>query len=231
MKSVLEKNLGFLGFPMYIVDIEGNIWSFNKSKNGKKMKPTISGYKYLKVTLCNGTERHSFDVHRLIALAFIPNPENKPCVDHINGDKTDNRVSNLRWATYKENSNNENTIYKIQGKNHPNYGKIGKECPWFGNRKTKETKNKISQSLMGHIVTEETKNKLRLSNSKPVIQFTKEGTFVAEYESALVAKNITGIDNGCIGYCCLGKLKSAGGFKWTYKNPPLLKKNEGLIKN
>lgn len=76
---------------------------------------------------------------------------------------------------------------------------------------------------MGHIVTEETKNKLRLSNNKPVIQFTKEGTFVAEYESALMAKNITGINNGDIGACCRGKLKSAGGFKWAYKNPPLLK--------
>lgn len=88
-----------------------------------------------------------------------------------------------------------------------------------GMRHTIEHNLKISESLKGHtlIHTEETKDKMRLSHNKVVVQYTKEGEFVAEYESALIAKEKTGIDNGHIGACCRGERKSAGGCIWKYK--------------
>ena len=56
---------------------------------------------------------HGKRIHRIVAELFIPNPENKPCVDHINGDKHDNRAVNLRWTTYKENNENPVTRNKF----------------------------------------------------------------------------------------------------------------------
>lgn len=63
---------------------------------------------------CKGYVRLNFGLlHRKIAELFVPNPDNKPCVDHIDGDKTNNSAKNLRWVTHYENIHNPNTFYKI----------------------------------------------------------------------------------------------------------------------
>lgn len=84
---------------LYQVSDMGNVKSLISNRN---LKPYINGSGYLQVELCKDGVHKSFRVHRLVAQAFIPNPENKPTVDHINTIKTDNIVSNLRWATQKE---------------------------------------------------------------------------------------------------------------------------------
>ena len=61
---------------------------------------------YLFVVLYDGELHKRRPIHRIVADAFIPNPENKPCVDHIDTNRTNNNVDNLRWVTYKENANN-----------------------------------------------------------------------------------------------------------------------------
>ena len=118
----------------YEVSNIGRVRSLNYKRTGKeKILKNIEDYKgYLEVVLTKNGKRKQFKVHRLVAEAFIPNPENKPCIDHINTIKSDNRVENLRWVTYKENSNNEKTLEKFKGENHH----------FFGKHHTEETKKR-----------------------------------------------------------------------------------------
>lgn len=65
----------------------------------------IDRYGYEKVALWKGDKAHTRTVHRLVAQAFVPNPNNLPTVNHINEIKTDNRASNLEWASIADNDN------------------------------------------------------------------------------------------------------------------------------
>ena len=115
MKSILERNLGFMGYPDYSVDTEGNIWSigYNNTKEIKKMKPAKTKGGYLRLPLTINNKAKSYLVHRLVALAFIPNPNNYPEVNHKNEDKTDNRVENLEWCDRSYNINYGNRLTKF----------------------------------------------------------------------------------------------------------------------
>lgn len=94
------------------------IWAEYLVRSGKSMvelKAKISGkspYKY--VILWNNGKYKNYNVHRLVALHFIPNPRMIKCVDHIDGDKYNNKASNLRWVTYSENRLNPNTAWKCE---------------------------------------------------------------------------------------------------------------------
>ena len=76
------------------------------------LKPHLIKW-YYRVTLCIESTTKHFQIHRLVATHFINNNQNKPCVNHINGNKWDNKVENLEWCTYSE---NEIHSYNILGK-------------------------------------------------------------------------------------------------------------------
>lgn len=98
-------------FEDYEISTLGNIR--RKYKKGYKYrKPIIQGG-YSHVTFSKDNSFKKMQIHRLVCLAFIPNTESKPCVNHINGIKTDNRIENLEWCTHSE---NEKHSFEFLGK-------------------------------------------------------------------------------------------------------------------
>ena len=103
----------------------------------REVKPRLNGYLSVFIPY-----REGCFIHRLVAEAFIPNPENKPFIDHINGNRADNRIENLRQVTQKENCNNPNTKWRghrswsyIQGFNP----KTNQRTPIFTNLREAST--------------------------------------------------------------------------------------------
>ena len=88
----------------YQISNLGNIYS---KRNNRNLKPCLNNKGYYRVNLYQKGKQKTMEIHRLIALHFIENPENKLCIDHINRVRTDNRLENLRWATHTENNNNK----------------------------------------------------------------------------------------------------------------------------
>lgn len=115
-KSIMEEIWNDIeGFEGYQVSNLGRVRSIRMRTDAptkpmwlssKVLKQYPDGKGYLMAWLYKGGKRYTVKVHRLVANSFIPNPENKPQIDHIDGDKINNHVDNLRWVTAKENFHN-----------------------------------------------------------------------------------------------------------------------------
>jgi len=91
-------------YPNYSINILGDV---RNDKTGKFLKKSIDSKGYYKINLYKNKIGKTFRIHRLIGLHFIPNPNNKPFIDHVDNNIINNSIDNLRWTTNTENQQNQ----------------------------------------------------------------------------------------------------------------------------
>lgn len=191
MESIAEIWKDVQGYEgLYQVSNLGRVKSLIRGYYWQKeriLKPRKNHDGYLRFTLCKDGKTKTFYIHRLVAVAFIPNPENKPQIDHINAIKTDNTVNNLRWVTAKENVRNPLNMVHLIGKNHPMFGKKH---------------------------SEETKNKMRGKNN-PTARKVKNIETKEIFDTVTDAEKKYNLSRGCI-KCAIKRNHKSAGYHWEY---------------
>lgn len=221
-------------YPNYMISSKGRVKSLPRFAKGAVkynikgglLKQTHSSHGYLIVTLFdnNGVSKW-VQVHRLVAKAFLPNPENKPFIDHINTIRDDNRVENLRWATPRENQLNPISVVvksaaaKKFVAEHPEVRKnaSAKMKAFYSSG---ENRSILSRSLKKVWENPERLLKGVLGNPqrKTVLHFSKDGRLIGEYISTGQAALATGHCQSSISLYCRGKAKPKDKTIWKFKD-------------
>jgi len=94
-------------FPNYMINKQGNIYSNKRNKLLKIYSKHKDKYK--KITLRKNGKSYKKSIHRLLGIQYLDNPNNLPCIDHINRNRIDNSLSNLRWVSYSINAKNKSS--------------------------------------------------------------------------------------------------------------------------
>lgn len=191
------------GYEGYLISNYGRIISFKRHKEGIELKPSKNKQGYMVVGLRTNDRTYQEKVHRLVAKAFIPNPDNKPCIDHINTLRDDNRSCNLRWCTIMENNQNPITKAKCDA------SKIGRQH-------TEAAKNKMSESRKGKAPSEAAIQAIIEKLKKTAYQYTLDGEFVRCFSPVRECEKY-GFNSANVSKCCNGITQHYKGYRWSYE--------------
>lgn len=225
------------GFENYLIYPDGTVIN---SKKGNVLTHSLNENGYLYVSLWKNNRAYPRTVHRLVAEAFIPNPENKPIVNHKDANRANPHVDNLEWVTQSENIQHAYTIGNmVQMRNLTDEALEAALVAFLGgesqtslaerhsiglSRLTINLRNHAVKTLRIQQFAEELKrqkaNRNREANrskQKPVAAMSSDGVVVSTYQSITdAAKQLGNRSSGPISNALQGKQKSAYGFLWKY---------------
>lgn len=164
-------------------------WDGVKQHHGQILKGDKGKIGHMRVTLSKYDIKKRFLVHQIVARHFLEPRPGVDHIDHINGDPTDNRATNLRWATPKENSNNPITLRRMkkaqEGKPFPEKGRL------------------MAYELI----------------KKPVLMLSPiDGAVIGKFDSVTDAAKYVGVATVNVNQVCHGKRKLAGGYGFRFMN-------------
>ena len=213
MKEIWKAVLGYEG--LYEVSDIGRVRSLNYHREGKvkNLKNVKDNNGYEVVGLCRYGRQKLFKVHRLVWEAFVGQIPDELQIDHINTVRDDNRLSNLRVVTPKENNANPITAERNRKAIREVVKHRSKNTQWLEN--LREGVKRRSQDVKW---LEANRESTRKSRNKTVLQLDKTtGEVIREWECARDVERELGFNHSNIAACCQGKRNSAGGYRWRFE--------------
>lgn len=203
-------------------------------RKGKILSPKISNKGYLETTLMKEGKSYYKRIHRLIAETFLPNPNNYSCINHINENKTDNKIENLEWCTSKQNIemyHESRTIvyqYTVDGKLVKIWNSMVKAAKSVNGNKDgiyhccvgHLSNGKLKKTYLGYIWSYIPLSKSELQKRScderlvEVLQLDLNGNTLHSYSSAVEAAKAVGCNPSAISMACSGLRNTIKGYKW-----------------
>lgn len=196
VRSVFHRGIDYNGY--YVVNDIGVVSSLDrvdsagKHRKGKILKQVVAPHGYVQVALSINCKPRTARIHEIVARAFpeICGTWFEGCeVDHIDGDKTNNKATNLRVVTHTINMRNPNTIWKKQGENHPMYGRTHDQI----------ARDKISKAHKGRKFSDEHIQHLRETHQKSSVSiYSLDGSLIGKFESVKEAAKYMNVSTATI---------------------------------
>lgn len=178
----------------------GKFMISNKGRVVKIMGGSIGSAGYRVFQFIHNQKVKTLYLHRILMQVFSSNPKSKPCVNHKDGDKLNNKLSNLEWSSYSENNQHAwdtgLRVFTDKDRERLRKANTGRKMP-----------EKVAKALANGTA----------KRGRPLLQFDMDGNFIRRWSKPMEAARELNIENSSLYRCLNGELKSTANYKWKYE--------------